>query len=131
MTKPGVSLEKEPGRTGILGSRLLDLDLVAQICSARVLIAGVHVGSDSSGEMGCGAAALSPEVCSRGGGSPAMANLGLLGVEKGEIWVGKHLLGTGDLHVASERRCGDGKGLLDGKGGSAATELAGARCLGT
>ena len=60
-----------------------------------------------------------------------MANLGLPGVEKGEIWVGKHLLGTGDLHVASERRCGDGKGLLDGKGGSAATELAGARCLGT
>ena len=57
LTKPGVSLEKEPGRTGILGSRPLDLDLVAQICSARVLIIGVHAGSDGSGEMGHGAAA--------------------------------------------------------------------------
>ena len=56
LTKPGVSLEKEPGQTCILGSRLLDFDLVAQICSARVLIAGVHAGSDGSGEMGRGAA---------------------------------------------------------------------------
>ena len=61
LTKPGVSLEKEPGRTGILGSRPLDLDMVAQICSARVLIAGVHAGSDGSGEMWRGGAALSPE----------------------------------------------------------------------
>ena len=53
LTKPGVSLEKEPGRTGILGSRPFDLDLVVQICSARVLIVGVHAGSDGSGEMGC------------------------------------------------------------------------------
>ena len=39
--------------------------------------------------------------------------------------------GTGDLRGRSERRCGAGKGLLDGEGGSAATELAGAWCTGT
>ena len=50
LTKPGVSLEKEPGRTGILGPKPLDLDLGAQICSSRVLIAGVHAGSDGSGQ---------------------------------------------------------------------------------
>jgi len=60
-----------------------------------------------------------------------VANLGLPGVKKDNIWVGKCLLGAGDPHVASERRCGAGKGLLDGEGGSAATELAGAWCLGT
>ena len=67
----------------------------------------------------------------RGGAAPEMAILGLPGVKKDEIWVGKHLLGAGDPHIALERRCGAGKGLLDGEGGSAATELAGARCLGT
>ena len=30
------------------------------------------------------------------GGSPATANLGLPGVEKGKIWVGRHLSGTRD-----------------------------------
>ena len=87
LTKPGVSLEKEPGRTGILGSRPLDLDLVAQICSARVLIAGVHAGSDGSGEMGRGASALSPEQGSRGGGWPEVANVGLSGVNLARVWV--------------------------------------------
>ena len=78
-----------------------------------------------------GTAALVAGVELRGGAAPEVANLGLPGVKKDEIWVGKHLLGAGDPHVASERRCGAGKGLLDGEGGSAATELAGARCLGT
>ena len=87
LTKSGVSLEKEPGRTGILGSRPLDLDLVAQIYSARVLIVGVHAGSDGSGEMGRGAAALSPEQGSRGGGSPEVANVGLPGVNPARVWV--------------------------------------------
>ena len=31
----------------------------------------------------------------------------------------------------STGRCGAGRGILDGEGGSAATKLAGARCLGT
>ena len=34
---------------------------------------------------------------------------------------------TGDLRGCSERRCGAGKGPLDGEGKSAATELAGVR----
>ena len=38
-------------------SRPLDLDLVVQICSDRVLIGGVHAGSDVSGGFGRGAAA--------------------------------------------------------------------------
>ena len=38
-------------------SRLLDLDLVVQICSDRVLIVGVQAGSDGSGGFGRGAAA--------------------------------------------------------------------------
>ena len=62
---------------------------------------------------------------------PEVANLCLPGVKKDKIWVRKCLLGAGDPHVASERRCGARKVLLDGEGGSAATELAGARCLGT
>ena len=74
-----------------------------------------------------GTAALVAEVELRGGAAPEVANLGLPGVKKDEIWVGKHLLGMGDPHVASERRCGAGKGLLDGEGGSAATDLTGAR----
>ena len=78
-----------------------------------------------------GTAALVAGVELRGGAAPEVANLGLPGIKKDEIWVGKHLLGAGDPHVASERRCGAGKGLLNGEGGSAAIELAGARCLGT
>jgi len=93
LTKPGVSLEKEPGRTGILGSRPLDLDLVAQICSARVLIAGVHAGSDGSGEMGRGAAALGhqrwlPAAASRWS-SPELAKSGTPGVLSGGAWPGR------------------------------------------
>ena len=78
-----------------------------------------------------GTAALVTEVELPGGAAPEVAKLGLPGVKKDEIWVGKHLLGAGDPHVASERRCGAGKGLLDGEGGPAATKLAEARCLGT
>ena len=79
----------------------------------------------ATGEGARGAAALLARAELRGGARPEMAILGLPGVKKDEIWVGKHLLGAGDPHVASERRCGAGKGLLDGEGGSVAKGLAG------
>ena len=74
-----------------------------------------------------GTAALVTGVELCGGAVPEVANLGLPGVKKDKIWVREHLLGVGDPHVASERRCGAGKGPLDGEGKSAATELAGVR----
>ena len=51
------SLTKVTGRTGTHDSWPLDLDLVVQICSDRVLIGGIHAGSDGSGGFGRGAAA--------------------------------------------------------------------------
>ena len=43
--KPRDSLAKTPGRTGILGSDLLDLDLAAQVKTVRDLILRVDLGS--------------------------------------------------------------------------------------
>ena len=45
LTKPGVSLEKELGRTGTFGSRPSDWDLAAQIKKVRDLIVAVGYGS--------------------------------------------------------------------------------------
>ena len=50
---------KSSGRTGMHDSWPLDLDLVVQICSHRVLIGGVYFRSDGRGPSGVGAAALS------------------------------------------------------------------------
>ena len=50
------SLEKIPGRTGTHGSDPLDLDLVAEDVTIRVLILAARNGSDGSGAMGRGAA---------------------------------------------------------------------------
>ena len=62
LTKSGVSLEKEPGRTGILGSRPLDLELVAQDVTIHVLILAAGNRSDGSGAMGARGGAGSPEI---------------------------------------------------------------------
>ena len=43
----------------------------------------------------------------------------------------EHRRGVSNALEATGRRLGAGNWLLDGEGGSAATELAGARCLGT
>ena len=88
LTKPGVSLEKEPGRTGIIGSRPLDLNLVAQICSARVLIAGVHAGSDGSGEMGCAGRRRDTAGAElRGGARPEKAILAFPSPIRVAVWL--------------------------------------------
>ena len=68
LIKPGLRVEsrktkglfsKSSGRTGMHDSWPLDLDLVVQICSHRVLIGGVYFRSDGRGPSGVGAAALS------------------------------------------------------------------------
>ena len=68
LNKPGLRVEsrktkglfsKSSGRTGMHDSWPLDLDLVVQICSHRVLIGGVYFRSDGPGPSGVGAAALS------------------------------------------------------------------------
>ena len=45
LRKRRVSLAKRSGRTGILGSDLLDLDLAAQVKTVRDLILRVDLGS--------------------------------------------------------------------------------------
>ena len=55
--KPGVSLEKGPGRTVTHDPRPLDLDPVVQICSDRVLILGVGLRSGGQGGLRATAAA--------------------------------------------------------------------------
>ena len=42
----------------------------------------------------------------------------------------EHRRGMCSPLAGSDGRCGAGNGFLDGEGGSAATELAGVRCLG-
>ena len=54
------------------------------------------------------------------GGLPATANLGLPGVKKGKIWVGRHLRGTSNALVAMEWWFGAPSVTLVGDGGSAA-----------
>ena len=49
--KPGVSLEKDPGRTVMHDPRPLDLDPVVQLYSGWVLIVGVRAGSDGQGGL--------------------------------------------------------------------------------
>ena len=70
-------------------------------------------------------------MCSQGGASSENTVNAVPGPNSTLIWVLEHECGTGKAHVGLDRRCGAQRGLLDGEGGSAATELAGARCLGT
>ena len=73
--KPGVSLEKGPGRTITHDPRPLDLDPVVQICSDRVLILGVGLRSGGQGGLRATAAAeRAGALCS------AAARHGLSGV---------------------------------------------------
>ena len=55
---------------------------------------------------------------------------GTLGAYSGRCLAVEHRRGMCSPLAGSDRQCGAGNGLLDGEGGSAATELAGARCLG-
>ena len=70
-------------------------------------------------------------MCSRGGAPSKNTAIGVPGPNSTQIWVLEHERGTGKAQVGLDRWCGARKGLLNGEGGSVATELAGARCLGT
>ena len=59
-----------------------------------------------------------------------MANLGLPGVKKGKIWVGKHLRGTHNALVVLWRWFGAPSVTLVGDGGSVAAGNAGELSLG-
>ena len=70
----------------------------------------------------------------RGGAARRLAGVGGLGATEGLLAGGlavEHLRGVRNALVATGRWLGARTGFLDGEGGSAATELAGARCLGT
>ena len=66
----------------------------------------------------------------RGGGVAGVSQSGAPGVRSGFGLAVEHRRGVRNALEATGRRLGTGNGPLDGEGGSAATELAGARCLG-
>ena len=67
----------------------------------------------------------------RGGGlaGDGQSGVPVAGLDRGLAL--EHARGTRKPLGHSTGRCGAGRGILDGEGGSAATKLAGARCLGT
>ena len=79
--KPRASLEKEPGRTGMLGSRPLDRDLAAQDGSGLDLIWHVDPRSSGQGERGAGGGAGSAGGEPSGGGLPEFVEIDAPGVK--------------------------------------------------
>ena len=95
------------------------------------LISRVHFRSDGLGPSGVGAAAQTAGAELRGG---ELAGAGRSGASVGHLgcgWVQNDELGMGCPLGYLGRRCKAGSRLLDGEGGSAATEFAGVRGLGT
>ena len=76
--------------------------------------------SDGPGLWARGRRRDAPSGGSRGGGSPAMAELGLPGVKKGKTWVGRHLRDMRNVLVVLWRWFGAPSGMLAEDGGSAA-----------
>ena len=59
-----------------------------------------------------------------------MSESGAPGLILGRCSAVEHRRGMSSPLAGSDGRCGAGNGFLDGEGGSAATKLAGVRCLG-
>ena len=112
------------------GSDPLDHDPAVENKTVQDLILAAGNRSDGRNQTERGAA-----VEHAGVRSPRR---GFAGVERSsapEAYLGRclaveHRRGMCSPLEGSDGRCGAGNGLLNGEGGSAATELAGARCLG-
>ena len=125
--KTGGSLENKPGRTGISGYGPLDRDLAAQDGSGLDLIWRVDSGSGGHGRLGCGRRRVLAGTEFRGGDLTEEGQKGT--PVHGLAWDLAQMLENGmrDALEHSERRCGTGRGVLTGEGGSAATDLVGVR----
>ena len=90
--KPGVSLEKEPGRTGMIGSGPPDLDLRVRIRWVLDLILHVGFRSDGRGDSWATAAAeRAGTLCTaaaRDGVHQSSPNPTLRGSNQVELWPG-------------------------------------------
>ena len=70
LTKPGVSLERKPGRTGTHRSDPLDPDLAAEDVTIRVLILAAGTDLTAQEQWGRGAVLSLRRFKFRGGASP-------------------------------------------------------------
>ena len=111
-------------------SRPLDLDLVVQICSHRVLIGGVHAGSNGSGGFGRGAAAerAGGVLPRRGIAGDGQSGVPVAGLDRGLAL--EHVRGTRKPLGHSTGCCGAGSLELGDNGGSGRQGFAGASVLG-
>ena len=96
----------------------------------RDLISRVGFRSEGQDAFARGRRRWSPGTVFPRRGIIGVSQSGAPGIRSGLGLAVEHRRGVRNALEATGRRLGAGNGPIDGEGGSAATELAGARCLG-